>query len=143
MNIKQQLNKKIEKLEQAEKNIDNYTTDELEDILYKDDSWLIKNDDIIKENMINTDKLKSMIHLINEYIDNKNGRKTRKQTRHLTIINTVLLTITFVITYIGITTIKDIGPGKIIKSKNAEIYLIILMIIVGLLTYSLFYLKFI
>ena len=143
MNIKQQLNKKIEKLEQAEKNIDNYTTDELEDILYKDDSWLIKNDDIIKENMINTDKLKSMINLINEYIDNKNGRKTRKQTRHLTIINTVLLTITFVITYIGITTIKDIGPGKIIKSKNAEIYLIILMIIVGLLTYSLFYLKFI
>ena len=93
--------------------------------------------------MINTDKLKSMINLINEYIDNKNGRKTRKQTRHLTIINTVLLTITFVITYIGITTIKDIGPGKIIKSKNAEIYLIILMIIVGLLTYSLFYLKFI
>jgi len=143
MTVKRQLNKKIEKLEQVEKNIDNYTTDELEDILYKDDSWLIKNDEIVKENMINTDKLKSMINLINEYIDNKNGRKTRKQTRHLTIINTVLLTITFVITYFGISTIKDIGPGKIIKSKNAEIYLIILMIIVGLLTYCLFYLKFI
>jgi Mg2+ and Co2+ transporter CorA len=143
MTVKRQLNKKIEKLEQVEKNIDNYTTDELEDILYKDDSWLIKNDEIVKENTINTDKLKSMINLINEYIDNKNGRKTRKQTRHLTIINTVLLTITFVITYFGISTIKDIGPGKIIKSKNAEIYLIILMIIVGLLTYCLFYLKFI
>jgi Mg2+ and Co2+ transporter CorA len=143
MTVKRQLNKKIEKLEQVEKNIDNYTTDELEDILYKDDSWLIKNDEIVKENTINTDKLKSMINLINEYIDNKNGRKTRKQTRHLTIINTVLLTITFVITYFGISTIKDIGPGKIIKSKNAETYLIFLMIIVGLLTYCLFYLKFI
>ena len=143
MTVKRQLNKKIEKLEQVEKNIDNYTTDELEDILYETNSWLIKNDEIVKENTINTDKLKSMINLINEYIDNKNGRKTRKQTRHLTIINTVLLTITFVITYFGISTIKDIGPGKIIKSKNAEIYLIILMIIVGLLTYCLFYLKFI
>ena len=143
MNVKRQLKEKINKLEQIEKNIYNYTTDELEDILYKNNLWLIKNDDIIKENMINTDKLKSMINLINEYIDNKNGRKTRKQTRHLTIINTVLLTITFVITYFGISTIKDIGPGKIIKSKNAEIYLIILMIIVSLLTYCLFYFKFI
>ena len=143
MTVKRQLNEKIEKLEQIEKNLDNYTTDELEDILYETNSWLIKNDEILEENMINTDKLKTMNDLIDEYIDNKNGRETRKQTRHLTIINTVLLTVTFVITYFGNNTIKHIGPGKIIKSKNAEIYLIVLMIIVGLFTYYLFYFKFI
>ena len=131
----------MKELSMIENNIEDYDdkTNELEDITFKINRWIIKNDDKIESNNIDISDLQKKIKLIDEYIDNMNGRKHYNTTRTLTIINSMFLFLGFFIAYFSNTNMK-LGPNKLMKGKNIEYYFIGLLIIIAICSYSLFYL---
>jgi hypothetical protein len=139
-NIQTQINEYMKELSMIENNIEDYDdeTNELEDITFKINRWIIKNDDKIKSNNIDISDLQNKIKLLNEYIDNMNGRKQYKTTRTLTIINSIFLFLGFCLAYFSNTTMK-LGPNKFMKRTNIEYYFIGLLIIIGFGSYSLFH----
>ena len=139
-NIQTQKNKYMKELSMIENNIDDYKNKIhiLEDKLFNINRWILKNDDKIESNNIDISDLQNKIKLIDEYIDNINGRKHYKTTRTLTIINSMFLFLGFFIAYFSNTNMK-LGPNKLMKGKNIEYYFIGLLIIIAICSYSLFY----
>jgi|TARA_Y100000389_G_scaffold108619_1_gene105765 D-serine dehydratase len=139
-NIQTQKNKYMKELSMIENNIDDYKNKIhiLEDKIFNINRWIIKNDDKIGSNNIDISDLQNKIKLIDEYIDNMNGRKHYKTNRTLTIVNSIFLLLGFTLAYISNQTIK-LGPDKLMKRKNIEYYFIGLLIIIAICSYSLFY----
>jgi len=140
-NIQTQINEYMKELSMIENNIDDYKNKIhiLEDKLFNINRWILKNDDKIESNNIDISDLLNKIKLIDEYIDNINGRKHYKTTRTLTIVNSMFLFLGFTLAYFSNQTIK-LGPDKLMKRKNIEYYFIGLLIIIAICSYSLFYL---
>jgi hypothetical protein len=139
-NIQTQINEYMKELSIIENNINNYDNKIhiLEDKIFNINRWIIKNDDKIESNNIDISDLQNKIKLIDEYIDNINGRKQYKTTRTLTIINSIFLFLGFCLAYFNNTTMK-LGPNKLMKRTNIEYYFIGLLIIIGFGSYSLFH----
>jgi len=128
------MNKQIKQLDYLEQNIDKLSINEIQDQLFNIEKWYIKNYDKIDDNST----IKNKIDLIEKYVDNLHERKSYRTTRVLTIINSIFLVIGFIIAYASNSRL-NLGPNKLMKSKNIEIYLILLLIVVSIIIYSLFH----
>ena len=128
------MDKQIKQLDYLEQNIDKLSINEIQDQLFNIEKWYIKNYDKINDNST----IKNKIDLIEKYVDNLHERKSYRTTRVLTIINSIFLVVGFILAYTSNARL-NLGPNKLMKSKNIEIYLILLLIVVSIIIYSLFH----
>lgn len=129
------MDKQIKQLDYLEQNIDKLSIDEIQDQLFNIEKWYIKNYDKIDDD---DSKIQNKIDLIEKYVDNLHERKSYRTTRVLTIINSIFLVVGFILAYTANARL-NLGPNKLMKSKNIEIYLILLLIVVSIIIYSLFH----
>jgi hypothetical protein len=121
-------------------NLDDYNYESLENKIYNINFFLTKYHIYFKENDIDTTELKNKVNLLDSYYDNKFQNDQKKHIKKLTFINFTLLIIGIIISYFN-SSIKNLGPDTLIKSKNAEYYLIIFIVFIMIVCYALFTFK--
>ena len=141
MNIEKTLDGFNEYLVKVETDIDQYSIEDIDGILFNLDSWLIHNHKLVMKDIQKFNQLKLRIDLIKDYNESKKNNRNYLATRKLTIVNFTFLFMGFILSYLGMKNIKQIGPNFMMKSNHGEIYLLLILLIVICISIYIFYRK--